>query len=92
MHRSQPGPGAGGAAPRPADVRPRPDLDRQVEESLLELKKQYTIIIVPTVCSRLRVCADRAGFADLVEYREGGESFTSPKDKRTEDYITGCFG
>ena len=67
----------------------------KVEESLLELKKQYTIIIVPHSVQQAARVADRAAFfllGDLVEYREGGELFTSPKDKRTEDYITGRFG
>ncbi len=67
----------------------------KVEESLLELKKQYTIIIVPHSVQQAARVADRAAFfllGELVEYRPGGELFTSPKDKRTEDYITGRFG
>ena len=67
----------------------------KVEESLLELKKQYTIIIVPHSVQQAARVADHAAFfllGDLVEYRPGGELFTSPKDKRTEDYITGRFG
>jgi phosphate transport system ATP-binding protein len=67
----------------------------KVEESLLELKKQYTIIIVPHSVQQAARVADHAAFfllGELVEYREGRELFTSPKDKRTEDYITGRFG
>ncbi len=67
----------------------------KVEESLLELKKQYTIIIVPHSVQQAARVADHAAFfllGDLVEYRAGGELFTSPQDKRTEDYITGRFG
>ena len=67
----------------------------KVEESLLELKKQYTIIIVPHSVQQAARVADQAAFfllGELVEYREGGELFTSPHDKRTEDYITGRFG
>ncbi|MGE5602051.1 MAG: phosphate ABC transporter ATP-binding protein [Nitrososphaerales archaeon] len=67
----------------------------KVEESLLELKKQYSIIIVPHSVQQAARVADYAAFfllGELVEYREGGELFTSPKDKRTEDYITGRFG
>ncbi len=67
----------------------------KVEESLLELKKQYTIIIVPHSVQQAARVADHAAFfllGELVEYRPGGELFTSPKDKRTEDYITGRFG
>ncbi len=67
----------------------------KVEESLLELKKQYTIIIVPHSVQQAARVADHAAFmlmGELIEYREGRELFTSPKDKRTEDYITGRFG
>lgn len=67
----------------------------KVEESLLELKKQYTIIIAPHSVQQAARVADNAAFfllGELVEYREGRELFTSPKDKRTEDYITGRFG
>ena len=66
-----------------------------MEESLLELKKQYTIIIVPHSVQQAARVADHAAFflmGDLIEYREGRELFTSPQDKRTEDYITGRFG
>jgi phosphate transport system ATP-binding protein len=67
----------------------------KVEESLLELKKQYTIIIVPHSVQQAARVADHAAFfllGDLIEYREGRDLFTSPNDKRTEDYITGRFG
>jgi phosphate transport system ATP-binding protein len=67
----------------------------KVEESLLELKKQYTIIIVPHSVQQAARVADHAAFfllGELVEWREGRDLFTSPKDKRTEDYITGRFG
>ena len=67
----------------------------KVEESLLELKKQYTIIIVPHSVQQAARVADHAAFfllGERVEYRDGRDLFTSPKDKRTEDYITGRFG
>ncbi len=67
----------------------------KVEESLLDAEKTYTIIIVPhSVQQAARVADDAAFFllGDLVEHQEGRELFTSPKDKRTEDYITGRFG
>jgi phosphate transport system ATP-binding protein len=67
----------------------------KVEESLLELKKQYTIIIAPHSVQQAARVADNAAFfllGELIEYQEGRELFTSPKDKRTEDYITGRFG
>jgi phosphate transport system ATP-binding protein len=68
---------------------------RKVEESLNELKQQYTIIIVPHSIQQAARVADQAAFflmGDLIEYRAGTEIFTTPRDKRTEDYITGRFG
>lgn len=68
---------------------------RKVEESLHELKKLYTIIIVPHSIQQAARVADQAAFflmAKLVEYRPGTEIFTRPREKRTEDYITGRFG
>jgi phosphate transport system ATP-binding protein len=67
----------------------------KVEESLFELKKQYTIIIVPHSVQQAARVADHAAFflmGDLVEYRRGRVLFTAPRDKRTEDYVTGRFG
>ena len=66
-----------------------------VEESLFELKDRYTIVMVPHSVQQAARIADHAAFfllGELVEYREGRDLFTSPKDKRTEDYITGRFG
>ena len=68
---------------------------RKVEESLQQLKKHYTIIIVPHSIQQAARVADQAAFflmGDLIEYRPGTEIFTTPRDKRTEDYITGRFG
>jgi phosphate transport system ATP-binding protein len=67
----------------------------RVEESLYELKKEYTIIIVPHSVQQAARVADHAAFflmGELVEWRPGQELFTAPRDKRTEDYITGRFG
>lgn len=67
----------------------------KVEESLEDLKKQYTIIIVPHNVQQAARVADHAAFfltGDLIEYRPGRELFTAPRDRRTEDYITGRFG
>jgi phosphate transport system ATP-binding protein len=66
-----------------------------VEESLLELKQRYTIIMVPHSVQQAARVADRAGFlldGELVEVGTAGKLFVQPKDKRTEDYITGRFG
>ncbi|MCU0586787.1 MAG: phosphate ABC transporter ATP-binding protein [Syntrophobacteraceae bacterium] len=68
---------------------------RKVEESLFELKKRYTIIIVPHSVQQAARLADHAAFflmGELVEYRPGTEIFTTPGDQRTEDYVTGRFG
>ncbi|MGV8073728.1 MAG: phosphate ABC transporter ATP-binding protein [Syntrophobacteraceae bacterium] len=68
---------------------------RKVEESLFELKEDYTIIIVPHSVQQAARISDRAAFflmGHLVEHGPGTEMFTTPKDKRTEDYVTGRFG
>jgi phosphate transport system ATP-binding protein len=67
----------------------------KVEESLFTLRGQYTIVIVPHSVQQAARVADYAAFflsGELVEYRPGKEIFTSPQDKRTEDYVTGRFG
>jgi phosphate transport system ATP-binding protein len=68
---------------------------RKVEDSLFELKQRYTIIIVPHSIQQAARVADQAAFflmGELVEYAPGTELFTRPRDKRTEDYVTGRFG
>jgi len=68
---------------------------RKVEESLFELKQQYTIVIVPHSIQQAARIADQAAFflmGDLVEYSPGKELFTRPRAKKTEDYVTGRFG
>jgi len=67
----------------------------KIEESLIELKKEYTIVIVPHNVQQASRIADRAGFflsGELVEVGAAYQVFTKPKDKRTEDYVTGKFG
>ena len=67
----------------------------KVEELIEELKKDYTIVIVThNMQQAARISDDTAFFLNgvLVEYSETKEMFTAPKDKRTEDYITGRFG
>lgn len=67
----------------------------KVESALQELKKEYTIVLVPHSVQQAGRTADYAAFflqGELVEYDEGRTIFTSPRDKRTEDYITGRFG
>ena len=67
----------------------------RIEETLLELKKRYTIVIVPHSVQQAARVADYAAFflmGELVEWQPGDLLFTNPRDQRTEDYITGRFG
>ena len=67
----------------------------KVEELIEELKKDYTIVIVThNMQQAARISDDTAFFLNgvLVEYSETKDMFTAPKDKRTEDDITGRFG
>lgn len=67
----------------------------KVERSLAELKKRYTIILVPHNVQQGARVADHAAFflmGELVEFGTGTNVFTQAKDKRTEDYVTGRFG
>lgn len=66
-----------------------------VEESLFELKKRYTIIMVPHSVQQAARVADRAAFildGELIETGEASAIFMQPQDQRTDDYITGRFG
>lgn len=66
-----------------------------VEQSLAELKRRYTIVLVPHSVQQAARVADRAAFlldGELVEVAPGREMFLNPSEKRTEDYITGRFG
>ena len=67
----------------------------KVEAALQELKKDYTIILVPHSVQQAARTADYAAFflqGELVEYGKGDELFTNPQEQRTEDYVTGRFG
>ena len=67
----------------------------KVEAALQELKKDYTIVLVPHSVQQAGRAADYAAFflqGELVEYDEGTDIFTKPKIKKTEDYVTGRFG
>lgn len=67
----------------------------KVEAALQELKKEYTVILVPHSVQQAARAADFAAFflqGELVEYGEGKTIFTAPREKRTEDYVTGRFG
>ena len=61
----------------------------------MELKKDYTIVIVTHNMQQAVRISDQTAFflmGDLVEYGNTEEMFSQPRDKRTEDYITGRFG
>lgn len=67
----------------------------KIEELMTELKKQYTIIIVTHNMQQAARVSDKCGFmllGELIEFGETKKIFTSPEDKRTDDYITGRFG
>ncbi|HHX63899.1 MAG TPA: phosphate ABC transporter ATP-binding protein [Chloroflexi bacterium] len=67
----------------------------KVERSLLDLKKDYTIVIVPHSVQQGARLADYAAFflmGELIEFGVGQQVFTNPRDQRTEDYVTGRFG
>jgi phosphate transport system ATP-binding protein len=67
----------------------------KIEELMLEIKKDYTVVIVTHNMQQAARVSDWTGFllmGELIEYSPTREVFTVPKDKRTEDYITGRFG
>jgi phosphate transport system ATP-binding protein len=67
----------------------------RIEELMLDLKNSYTIVIVTHNMQQAARVSDYTGFMLLGELAEFGvtkELFTNPRDKRTEDYITGRFG
>ena len=67
----------------------------KIEELATELKERYTIIIVTHNMQQAARISDRTAFfllGELVEYGETEQIFAQPRDKRTEDYITGRFG
>jgi phosphate transport system ATP-binding protein len=67
----------------------------KIEELMLELKASYTIVIVTHNMQQAARVSDYTGFmllGELVEFGVTRDLFTNPRDKRTEDYITGRFG
>jgi len=76
----------------------------RIEELMLELKKRYSIIIVTHNMQQAARVSDRTAFfnvelntkgqrtGELIEFSPTDQLFTSPKEKATEDYITGRFG
>jgi phosphate transport system ATP-binding protein len=67
----------------------------KIEELIIELKKEVTILIVTHNMQQAARISDRTGFmmlGELIEYGHTDKLFTAPSEKLTEDYITGRFG
>ena len=72
-----------------------PIATNRIEELLLDLKKEFTIMIVTHNMSQAARISDYSMFmylGNLIEYDETQKMFTNPSDKRTEEYLTGQFG
>ena len=72
-----------------------PIATQKVEELMEELKEKYTIVIVTHSMQQAARISDKTAFflmGELIEFDDTDKIFTNPKDKRTEDYITGRFG
>jgi len=67
----------------------------KVEELLLELKKEYTIVIVTHNLAQASRCSDKTAFfylGKLIEHGETQKMFTAPSVRQTEEYVSGAFG
>lgn len=67
----------------------------KIEDAMYELKNSYTLILVTNNTKQAARVADRTAFflmGELIEISDNRQMFTTPKDKRTEDYISGRFG
>ena len=67
----------------------------KIEDLAMELKDKYTIIMVTHNMQQAARISDKTAFfllGEVVEFDETDGLFSKPKDKRTEDYITGRFG
>ncbi|MCL2660792.1 MAG: phosphate ABC transporter ATP-binding protein PstB [Acidobacteriaceae bacterium] len=67
----------------------------KIEDLIFQLKRQYTIVIVTHNMQQAARVAENTGFflnGSMVEFDSTHNIFTNPRDKRTEDYITGRFG
>ena len=67
----------------------------KIEELAMELKKDYTIVMVTHNMQQATRVSDKTAFfllGEVVEFGDTDQLFSMPKDKRTEDYITGRFG
>ena len=72
-----------------------PQATLKIEELIQRLRKEYTIVIVTHNMQQAARASDDTGFmllGELIEFGKTVEMFTAPKDKRTEEYITGRYG
>ncbi len=67
----------------------------KIEELIQQLKKQFTIVIVTHNMAQASRCSDKTAFmylGKLIEFDDTKKIFTNPREKQTEQYITGSFG
>ncbi len=67
----------------------------KIEDLAVELKEKYTIVMVTHNMQQAARIADKTGLfllGEVIEFDETEKMFSTPMDKRTEDYITGRFG
>ena len=98
---------SGSASPAPSRCEPEvilidepcsaldPISTAKIEELIQELTKNYTIVIVTHNMQQAARVSDYTAFlylGELIEFDDDQKIFTSPSDRRTEDYITGRFG
>jgi phosphate transport system ATP-binding protein len=72
-----------------------PIATHRIEELINELKNDYTIVIVTHSMQQAARISDKTAFflmGEIIEFGDTSKIFTTPEDKRTEDYITGRFG
>ena len=69
--------------------------DRRIEDLITTMKADYTIVIVTHNMQQAARVSDSTAFmylGELIEFGSTTHMFTSPRDRRTQDYITGRFG
>jgi phosphate transport system ATP-binding protein len=72
-----------------------PIATQKIEELIMELKKDYTIVIVTHNMQQAARISDKTAFfmlGELIEYADTTELFSNPKKEKTEQYVTGRFG
>jgi phosphate transport system ATP-binding protein len=72
-----------------------PIASAKIEELMLELKNEYTVVVVTHNMQQAARIADFTSFfilGELIEHGASSDIFTNPKNQKTEDYISGRFG